>query len=53
MLSPFECEVLKLYTHNKSYESIATGLDRDPKAVDNAIQRIKRKTNNYIKKRFN
>lgn len=53
MLSSFEREVLKLYTHDKSYESISISLDRNAKAVDNAIQRIKRKINSYMKKRSN
>ncbi len=42
-LSSFECDVLRLYTNGKSYQEIAERLDRHTKAVDNALQRIKRK----------
>jgi RNA polymerase sporulation-specific sigma factor len=42
-LSPFETEVLRLYTNGRSYKEIADELDRHTKAVDNALQRIKRK----------
>ncbi len=42
-LSPFEHEVLRLYTAGKSYQEIAERLGRHTKAVDNALQRVKRK----------
>lgn len=42
-LSDFEHEVLKLYTGGKSYQDIAEILGRHTKAVDNALQRVKRK----------
>lgn len=42
-LSPFEMQVLRLYTSGRSYKEIADELDRHTKAVDNALQRIKRK----------
>ncbi|MDI6843532.1 MAG: RNA polymerase sporulation sigma factor SigH [Anaerosomatales bacterium] len=42
-LSPFESEVLRLYVNGKSYQEVADTLGRHTKAVDNAIQRIKRK----------
>ncbi len=42
-LSPFEMQVLRLYTGGKSYQEIAERLGRHTKAVDNALQRIKRK----------
>lgn len=42
-LSEFERQVLVLYTGGKSYQDIADLLGRHTKAVDNALQRIKRK----------
>jgi len=42
-LSPFETEVLRLYVDGKSYQEVAEGLGRHVKAVDNALQRVKRK----------
>ncbi len=42
-LSSLEREVLRLYLEGRSYEFIGDKLDRKPKAVDNALQRIKRK----------
>ena len=35
--------MLRLYLEGRSYEFIGEKLDRKPKAVDNALQRIKRK----------
>jgi len=42
-LSSFEHEVLRLYTGGSSYQEIAERLGRHTKAVDNALQRVKRK----------
>ena len=42
-LSPFENKVLDLYLDGLSYREIAQRLDKEPKAVDNAVQRIRRK----------
>lgn len=42
-LSGLEREVLRLYLDGCSYEVIGEMLDRKPKAVDNALQRVKRK----------
>lgn len=50
LLSPLEREVLYLYSSGKSYQEIATALDRHVKSVDNAVQRIKRKIDSYFKK---
>jgi RNA polymerase sporulation-specific sigma factor len=47
-LSPFEARVLNLYTNGKSYVEIADRLGRHTKAVDNALQRIKRKLETQI-----
>ncbi len=42
-LSSFEFDVLMLYLEDRSYREIATILKKDSKAIDNAIQRIKKK----------
>ena len=42
-LSSFENEVLRLYIVGCSYSEIAEKLDKNTKAIDNAIQRIRKK----------
>lgn len=42
-LSGFESDVLRLYVNGDSYQDIAERLGRHPKAVDNALQRVKKK----------
>ncbi|MHB8294976.1 MAG: RNA polymerase sporulation sigma factor SigH [Acidimicrobiales bacterium] len=42
-LSGLEIEVLRLYVQGRSYQEIGEELGRHAKAVDNALQRIKRK----------
>ena len=42
-LSGFEAQILDLYLRGLSYVEIASEVDRSPKAVDNAVQRIRRK----------
>ena len=42
-LSTFEKKVLDFYVQGESYVDIATKLDAQVKAVDNAIQRIRKK----------
>jgi len=49
-LSQFERQVLRLYTVGKSYAEIADSLGRHTKAVDNALQRVKRKMEIQIKR---
>lgn len=49
-LSPFEAEVLKLYSNGRSYQQIADSLGRHTKAVDNALQRVKRKMETQIRR---
>lgn len=44
-LSSFENEVLRLYIVGYSYSDIAEKLDKNQKAIDNAIQRIRKKLN--------
>ena len=43
-LSDFEKQVLHRYTNGESYTEIAERLDAPVKSVDNAIQRIRKKT---------
>ncbi len=42
-LSKFESQILVLYLSGLSYQEIGKELSRDTKAVDNAVQRIRRK----------
>jgi RNA polymerase sporulation-specific sigma factor len=42
-LSPLESEVLAAFMAGESYDAIAAQAGCDPKAVDNALQRVKRK----------
>lgn len=48
VLSPFELEVLYAYLQGISYQEIAKILDKDVKAVDNALQRIKKKVEKFL-----
>ncbi len=43
VLSKLECQVLSMYLKGKSYNEIAVILKKDPKSIDNALQRIKKK----------
>lgn len=43
VLSDFEKEVLSLYLEGLKYQEIAQKIHREPKSVDNALQRIKSK----------
>ena len=51
ILSDFEIEVLHLYVEGKSYQEISALLGRQLKAVDNALQRIKRKVELHLRSR--
>ena len=42
-LSKLEREVLSLYREGRSYTEIAAIMNKDPKAIDNALQRIRKK----------
>ena len=44
-LSSFEREVLRLYIEGLNYCEIAEAMDKTPKSIDNALQRIKSKVN--------
>lgn len=48
VLSKLEKEVLSLYLGGKSYQEIAKIMDRPPKSIDNALQRIKKKLEKYV-----
>lgn len=48
VLSDFEQRVLSRYLEGESYSQIASSLDSHVKAVDNAVQRIKKKACKYI-----
>ena len=42
-LSPFEYEVLEFYLKGYGYQQIAQKMEKAPKAIDNALQRIRNK----------
>jgi RNA polymerase sporulation-specific sigma factor len=50
-LSPLEGRVLTLYLEGRSYEEIGELVECDPKAVDNALQRVKRKVGQHLDSR--
>ncbi|MDD4035945.1 MAG: sigma-70 family RNA polymerase sigma factor [Bacilli bacterium] len=50
-LTDFEYQVLELKINNFNYNEIATILDKTPKSIDNALQRIKRKTKVILDKK--
>ena len=49
-LSEFENEVFTLYLKGKNYTEIAKELKKEPKTADNALQRIKKKLKDVMKK---
>ncbi len=51
VLSSLEMEVLNSYLDGKSYQEIATDLDRQAKSIDNALQRVKRKLEKCLEQR--
>jgi RNA polymerase sporulation-specific sigma factor len=48
MLSSLEVDVLRLHLDGCSYQEISDRLGRHTKAVDNALQRIKRKLEAHL-----
>ncbi|NBG89032.1 RNA polymerase sporulation sigma factor SigH [Isachenkonia alkalipeptolytica] len=48
VLSELEWEVLTAYLEGQSYQEMALELNRHIKSVDNALQRVKRKLENYL-----
>ncbi len=51
VLSPLESQVLAMYLEGRSYEEVAEKLECNPKSVDNALQRVKRKVEVHLKER--
>lgn len=51
VLSPLEREVLAMYLEGRSYEEVAERLKCNPKSVDNALQRVKRKVETHLGER--
>lgn len=49
-LSPFEKRVVELYIDGCSYQQIAKSLNKSPKSIDNALQRIKKKISSMLNK---
>lgn len=49
-LSPMENKVLAYYLKGYSYVQIAELMEKEPKSIDNALQRIRGKIRGYIKK---
>ena len=47
-LSEMEKQVLQFYMKDMNYSQIATALGKEPKAVDNALQRIKKKLSQVL-----
>ena len=47
-LSPLEKQVYELYLSGMNYHDIAARLSREPKSIDNALQRIRRKVRGLL-----
>ncbi len=47
-LSSFEQNVVNLYIEGLNYQQIAVRLEKTPKSIDNALQRIKKKLENFL-----
>ncbi len=52
VLSEYESDVVRLYIEGRPYQEIADTLNRHIKSVDNALQRVKRKIELYLKDQF-
>ncbi len=50
ILSAFERKVLSLYIRGESYQEIGAVLGKEPKSIDNALQRIKHKIQKYVER---
>ena len=48
LLSPMEYGILQRYLNGENYVQIAEGLERNPKSIDNALQRVKRKLEKHL-----
>ncbi len=47
-LSKLEKEVLSMYLKGSSYQEIAKIMNRPPKSIDNALQRVKKKLEKFV-----
>lgn len=47
-LSPFENQVLRAYLDGKDYHQIARQMEKSPKSIDNALQRIRNKIHDLM-----
>ena len=50
LLSKLETTVLSLYMDGNTYQDIAGKMDRQVKSIDNALQRVKRKLDTYLRR---
>jgi RNA polymerase sporulation-specific sigma factor len=50
LLSKLEATVLGLYMDGNTYQDIAAKIDRQVKSIDNALQRVKRKLDTYLRR---
>ena len=48
VLTDMEKRVLKLYLEGKSYKEISEVMGKEPKSIDNALQRVKKKLEKHI-----
>lgn len=53
LLSPLEKSVYNLYVSGMDYRKIALRLDRSPKSIDNALQRIRNKLTKWLDENIN
>ena len=51
VLSPFESKVLAYHLYGFGYSKIAERIGKEPKSVDNALQRIRHKLEKYLRER--
>lgn len=47
-LTKLELEVLKLYIEGRTYQEVASEMEREVKSIDNALQRVKRKLESFF-----
>lgn len=52
ILSKFELKVLSLYLSGKSYAEISEIIGKGEKSVDNALQRVKKKIEKFLDKKY-
>lgn len=49
VLTQLECTVLELYLEGKNYSQISAFVQKPEKSIDNALQRVKRKLDKFLK----